>query len=82
MPIIDAVNQLRQVDPDGSAVQAARALGISFGDRPADDSPFAVKQGDVEVAAPAAATADEVEVDAELTLDIAEAAAEEALAEG
>ena len=32
VPIIDAVHQLRTVDPDGPAVQAARALGISFGD--------------------------------------------------
>lgn len=82
VPIIEAVNQLRQVDPDGSAVQAARALGISFGDRPADDSPFAIKHGEIDVAAPDAATADEVEMDAELTLDIAEAAAEEAFADG
>ncbi len=36
VPIMEAVNVLRQVDPNGPAVQAARALGISFGDRPAD----------------------------------------------
>jgi hypothetical protein len=41
VPILDAVHQIRQVDPDGDAVQAARALGISFGDRPADECPFA-----------------------------------------
>jgi phosphofructokinase-like protein len=41
VPIADAVNGLSQVDPDSSAVQAARALGVSFGDRPADQSPFA-----------------------------------------
>ena len=81
VPIIDAVNHLRQVDPEGSAVQAARALGISFGDRPADHSPFVNVQGSVDVAAPSAATAAEVELDAEFTLDIADAAAEEALAE-
>ena len=40
VPIADAVNGLSQVDPDSSAVQAARALGVSFGDRPADQSPF------------------------------------------
>lgn len=40
VPIIDAVNKLSRVDPLTSAVQAARALGISFGDRPADESPF------------------------------------------
>jgi 6-phosphofructokinase 1 len=36
VPIIEAVNVLRTVDPHGPGVQAARALGISFGDRPAD----------------------------------------------
>ncbi|TWT47740.1 6-phosphofructokinase [Botrimarina hoheduenensis] len=36
VPIMEAVNVLRQVDQNGPAVQAARALGISFGDRPAD----------------------------------------------
>jgi phosphofructokinase-like protein len=40
VPIIDAVNELSSVDPDGAAVQAARALGISFGDSPADEDPF------------------------------------------
>jgi len=42
VPIIDAVNELSQVDPQGAAVQAARALGVSFGDRPADESPFTI----------------------------------------
>ena len=74
VPIIEAVNQLRQVDPNSSAVQAARALGVSFGDRPADDSPFAIRAEAVDVA-----TSDDVEVDAEFTLDLAQAAAEEAL---
>lgn len=32
VPIIQAVNQLRQIDPGGSAVQTARALGVCFGD--------------------------------------------------
>lgn len=41
VPILQAVNKLRQVDPSGPGVQAARALGISFGDRRADESPFA-----------------------------------------
>ncbi|MFV2065805.1 MAG: 6-phosphofructokinase [Pirellulales bacterium] len=41
VPIIEAVNGISQVEPDGAAVQAARALGISFGDCPADESPFA-----------------------------------------
>jgi 6-phosphofructokinase 1 len=37
VPIAEAVHRVRQVDPHGPAVQAARALGISFGDRPADE---------------------------------------------
>lgn len=74
VPIIQAVNKLRQVDPDGSAVQAARAMGISFGDRASDGCPFGARIESVEVA-----TADDVELDAEFTLDLAEAAAEEAL---
>lgn len=41
VPIAEAVSRLSVVDPDGSAVQAARALGISFGDRPARGNPFA-----------------------------------------
>ena len=72
--IVEAVHHLRQVDPHGSAVQAARALGISFGDRPADESPFGTR-----IESPEVATADDVELDAEFTLDVAEAAAEEAL---
>ena len=40
VPIIDAVNELCTVDARGSAVLAARALGISFGDQPATASPF------------------------------------------
>jgi hypothetical protein len=34
---MEAVNVLRRVDANGAAVQAARALGISFGDRPVDE---------------------------------------------
>jgi hypothetical protein len=55
-------------------VQAARSLGISFGDRSAVESPFGVR-----IESPEVATADDVELDAEFTLDLAEAAAEEAL---
>lgn len=40
VPIIRAVGELSRVDSDSSLVQAARALGISFGDCPADDSLF------------------------------------------
>ncbi|HEX6963291.1 MAG TPA: ATP-dependent 6-phosphofructokinase, partial [Lacipirellula sp.] len=74
VPITEAVNQLRTVEPEGAAVQAARALGISFGDCETGHSPFACH---VEVED--AATADDVELSAEFILDIAEAAAEEAL---
>ena len=74
VPIIEAVNHLRQVDPNGSAVQAARALGVSFGDRPADESPFFIS-----IDSPEAATAADVELDAEFTLDLAEAATDEML---
>jgi 6-phosphofructokinase 1 len=74
VPIIEAVNQIRVVDPGGPAVQAARALGICFGDCDTGQSPFAPL-----VAAPDAATADEVELDAEFALDMADAATEEAL---
>ena len=40
VPIAEAIKNLSTVDPHGSAVQAARALGIGFGDA-ADSSPFA-----------------------------------------
>lgn len=40
VPIVEAVNRLSIVEPDGSTVQAARALGISFGDCPHNRSPF------------------------------------------
>jgi ATP-dependent phosphofructokinase / diphosphate-dependent phosphofructokinase len=77
VPIVEAVNQLRQVDPQGPAVQAARALGISFGDCPADASPFT----DSSIERPADFdTADEVSRDAEFVLELAEEATEEALA--
>ena len=42
VPIADAVETLSRVDPRSSAVQAARALGISFGDSAELPSPFAV----------------------------------------
>lgn len=40
VPIMQAVNRLSVVDPNSSAVQAARALGISFGNRAYDAAPF------------------------------------------
>ncbi|MCA9170903.1 MAG: 6-phosphofructokinase, partial [Planctomycetales bacterium] len=39
--LADAVNDLCQVDSLGSAVQSARALGVSFGDVPPSKNPFA-----------------------------------------
>jgi 6-phosphofructokinase 1 len=40
VPIASAIRQLSRVDPRSSAVQAARALGISFGDAEDLASPF------------------------------------------
>ena len=48
VPIIEAVNELSTVDAQGSAVVAARALGISFGDKCPSASPFAVGEQDDE----------------------------------
>ncbi len=42
VPISDAVHELSSVDPQSAAVQAARALGISFGDCPTEQDPFHV----------------------------------------
>jgi len=41
VPIATAIRDLSTVDPRGSAVQAARALGIGFGDEADGDHPFA-----------------------------------------
>ena len=40
VPIRDAVDQIRTVDPGGSAVQTARAMSICFGDTPGYQNPF------------------------------------------
>jgi 6-phosphofructokinase 1 len=40
VPIAQAINKLSTVEPNSSAVQAARALGISFGDYAASKCPF------------------------------------------
>jgi ATP-dependent phosphofructokinase / diphosphate-dependent phosphofructokinase len=74
VPIMKAVNHIRTVDPDGAAVQAARALGICFGDCEQAESPFLARIGIV-------ATSDDVEVDAVFALEMAESATEEALAD-
>ena len=63
VPIIDAVNRLSTVDPDGSAVLAARAMGISFGEALSPIGPFCVpaestsKTAPASVASPTAPTA-------------------------
>ncbi|HEV7221388.1 MAG TPA: ATP-dependent 6-phosphofructokinase, partial [Pirellulales bacterium] len=44
VPIADAVSRLSVVDRKSSAVQAARALGISFGDCPKSSSPFVAER--------------------------------------
>jgi hypothetical protein len=41
VPIAEAVSRLSQVDVGSSAVLAARALGISFGDDPPANRAFA-----------------------------------------
>jgi 6-phosphofructokinase 1 len=40
VPIAEAISRLATVDPQGSAVQAARALGIGFGTDATSDRPF------------------------------------------
>lgn len=40
VPIADAVHKIRTVDPHGSAVQTARAMGICMGDTPGYSNPF------------------------------------------
>jgi len=46
VPIAEAIRTLSRVDPGSSAVQAARALGISFGDSADLASPFAGRRED------------------------------------
>ena len=84
VPIIEAVNQVRTVNPDGSTVQAARGLGVCFGDRSTDKNPFGVRKHSRNEEAPNEVfddtqTSTDIEIDADFTLDIAEAATEEAL---
>lgn len=40
IPIAQAIQALSRVNPDGSAVQAARAMAVSFGDHPHFSNPF------------------------------------------
>ena len=73
VPIRDAVHRIREVDSKGAAVEAARALGISFGDVD-DENPFSVRARDITTSA-------DLEIDAEFALSMAESAAEAALAQ-
>lgn len=74
VPIMEAVNHIRTVDAHGAAVQAARALGICFGDACERSSPFVAHIGQVE-------HCNDVILDADFALELAESATEEALAE-
>ena len=73
VPIAKAVNRIRTVDAHGAGVQAARALGICFGDNSAQN-PFVVPTG-------SAIAGGGTEWDAEATLALAQSAADLALAE-
>jgi phosphofructokinase-like protein len=77
VPITEAVNQLRRVNPHGAAVQAARALGISFGDYADEASPFSPSEN-IELPGNILAAQDVAE-DAEFALELAQEATEEAL---
>jgi phosphofructokinase-like protein len=81
VPILQAVHRIRTVEADGATVQAARALGISFGDSTTHVSPFLARIGEVRVEVIEVATAADVEADAEFALEMALAAAEEAVGE-
>jgi 6-phosphofructokinase 1 len=81
VPIHQAVHRIRQVDSSGAAVQAARALGISFGDSSIDENPFSVSANVRQLASEEVATSADVEQDAEFAIEMATAGAEEALAE-
>ncbi len=52
VPLREAVQELSRVSPDSSTVQAARALGISFGDQPTDAHPFRKRETAAETDAP------------------------------
>jgi 6-phosphofructokinase 1 len=73
VPIREAVHCIREVDSKGAAVQAARALGISFGDSGEQACPFVSEADEAEIA--------DFELDTELTLAMAESAAAAALAD-
>jgi 6-phosphofructokinase 1 len=66
VPILAAVNRISRVDPHGAGVQAARALGMCFGDCAREQSPFVPH-------------ADSTEADAAQRLQMAEEATRAAL---
>ena len=59
--IAQAVNKIRQVETNSSAVQAARALGICFGDQPDAQSPFAKCNSAEQISASVFDSLDELE---------------------
>jgi 6-phosphofructokinase 1 len=73
VPISQAVHRIREVDRHGAGVQAARALGISFGDN-ADANPFDQPTRQTTTIA-------DIEQNASFAFDLAEAAADAALAD-
>jgi 6-phosphofructokinase 1 len=73
VPISQAVHRIREVDAHGAGVQAARALGISFGDN-ADGNPFDMPRCETTTIA-------NIEQNASFAFDLAEAAADAALAD-
>ena len=77
VPITEAVNQRRRVNPHGTVVQAARALGISFGDYSDEASPFLPSEN-IELPGEIL-NAEEVAEDAAFSLELAQEATEEAM---
>jgi 6-phosphofructokinase 1 len=73
VPILQAVNRIRQVEAHGAGVQAARALGICFGDN-SDQNPFHVPDEST-------SAVNVSEWNAESALELAQSAAALALAE-
>jgi 6-phosphofructokinase 1 len=72
VPIREAVNRIREVDSKGAAVQAARALGISFGDVEVEACPFVAEADEAKILA-------EIEASTEFSLSMVEKAMGEVL---
>ncbi len=79
VPISQAVNRLCRVNPESSTVQAARALGMCFGDCPAGQSPF--EKSANQDASGAAGSQEATTKDADASLEAAQFAVAEALVE-